>query len=89
MTDGDADKVPDAARRRADPLLDAVRFASDARLPLTEQTKATVALLIGKREEENRSLIVPEHPIPLASARPTMVNVRTAAFTRDPTPVAP
>jgi signal transduction histidine kinase len=54
--DADADQVLRLARESAGRLLDAARAAADARLPLGEQTRAAVALLLGQREEEDRTL---------------------------------
>jgi len=54
--DADADEVLSIARDRADRLLAATRAAADARLPLSEQTKAAVALLVQEREHEDRDV---------------------------------
>jgi len=57
VTEGDADEALRLARERADRLLDAARAATDASLPLSEQTRAAVALLLRQRDEEDRAVV--------------------------------
>ncbi|HET9953364.1 MAG TPA: HAMP domain-containing sensor histidine kinase [Polyangiaceae bacterium] len=54
--DADDDEVLRRARERADRLLAAARAATDARLPLNEQTQAAVELLLEQRGVEDRTL---------------------------------
>ena len=56
VADADADSALELARERTDRLLEAARAAADVRLPLSEQTRAAVELLLGEREQEDRML---------------------------------
>ncbi|MDF3068545.1 MAG: hypothetical protein K0R38_4146 [Polyangiaceae bacterium] len=53
--DADADQTLSLSRARADRLLQAARAATDARLPLAEQTRAAVDLLLAQRGREDRT----------------------------------